>query len=105
MPATHLSSADFEEKTKSGAVLLDFWASWCGPCRSIGPIIDQLADEFADQALIAKVNVEDEGDLAAKFGIRSIPALIIMKDGEVVEQLIGAKPKDVIKGAIEKAIG
>ena len=97
----HLTSADFEEVTSKGTVLIDFWATWCGPCRMLGPILDQVAAEVGDDAVIAKVNVEEEQELAAKFGVRSIPAIFILKDGEVVKDFVGLKDKSTLVEAIK----
>ena len=88
-----LTSSNFEETIKSGVTLVDFWAPWCGPCRMIAPIIEELANDFDGKANIGKVNTDDEQDLAIKFGIRSIPTLLIFKDGEMVEQMVGASSK------------
>jgi thioredoxin 1 len=98
----HLTNENFELEVlkNSGVTLVDFWASWCGPCKMIGPVLDELAVEMTD-AKIAKVNVDDEQELAAKFGIRSIPTLIIFKNGEKVEQMVGVLPKESIKAKIE----
>ncbi|GHT69372.1 thioredoxin [Spirochaetia bacterium] len=74
-------------------VLIDFWADWCGPCKMIGPFIDQLAEEYAGRIKIGKVNVDEQGDIAGKHGIVSIPTLIIYKDGRPVQQKVGAAPK------------
>ncbi len=81
---------------KEGVALVDFWAPWCGPCRMIAPVIEQLAEEFDGKAKICKVNTEDEQDLAIEHGIRSIPTILFYKDGEVVDQLIGATSKQVL---------
>jgi thioredoxin 1 len=97
----HLTSDNFEEVTSKGLVLVDFWATWCGPCRMLGPILDQVAQEMGDDAVIAKVNVEEEQDLAAKFGVRSIPALFIMKDGKVVKDFVGLKDKSTLVDALK----
>ena len=88
-----LNSSNFEETIKSGVTLVDFWAPWCGPCRMIAPVIEELAEAFEGKANIGKVNTDEEQDLAIKFGIRSIPTLLIFKDGEVVEQMVGASSK------------
>ncbi|GHU56312.1 thioredoxin [Spirochaetia bacterium] len=74
-------------------VLIDFWADWCGPCKMIGPFIDQLAEEYAGRIKIGKVNVDEQGDIAGKYGIVSIPTLIIYRDGQPVRQKTGAAPK------------
>ena len=97
----HLTSADFAEVTSKGVVLVDFWATWCGPCRMLGPILEQVAAEIGDEAVIAKVNVEEEQALAAKFGVRSIPAIFILKDGEVVKDFVGVKDKSTLISALK----
>lgn len=83
-----------------GTVLVDFWASWCGPCKMIGPIIDQIADERTD-VKVCKINVDDEPELAAKFRVMSIPTLIVFKDGQIVTQSMGAKPKAAILAMLD----
>ena len=90
----NLNSSNFEDEVMKSdvPVLVDFWAAWCGPCRMIAPIIDQLADEFDGKAKIAKVNVDEERELATRYRVMSIPTLIIFKDGQIVDQTMGARP-------------
>jgi thioredoxin 1 len=88
-----LTVSNFEEVTKEGVSLVDFWAPWCGPCRMIAPVIEELAAEFEGKANICKVNTDEEQDIAVKYGIRSIPTILFFKNGEVVEQMVGAASK------------
>ena len=88
-----LNNNNFDETTKEGVALVDFWAPWCGPCRMLSPVIDELAAEFDGKAKVCKVNSDEEQDLAVKFGVRSIPTILFMKDGEVVDTMIGAASK------------
>ncbi len=97
MSVITITKDNFEQEVlKSGKpVLLDFWASWCGPCRMVGPIIDEIAGE-RDDIKVGKVNVDEEQELAAQFRVSSIPTLVVMKDGEIVNQAMGARPKSQI---------
>ena len=85
-------------------VLLDFWAPWCGPCRMVAPILDELSEEFAGRAKIAKVNVDENQQIPAQFGIRSIPTLILFKNGQVVATQVGALPKSQLAAFVEQAL-
>lgn len=96
-----LNSSNYNEVVSSGVVLVDYWAPWCGPCRMLAPVIDELAAEYAGKAKICKVNTEDNNDLAASHGIRSIPTIFIYKDGQIVETMIGAKSKKELASKID----
>ena len=85
-------------------VLLDFWASWCGPCRMIGPFIEELASEYNGRLKVGKVNVDEEGDLASRHGVVSIPTLVVYKDGEIANQAVGAFPKRNIEALFKDLI-
>lgn len=98
-----LNEANFEAETKE-AVLVDFWASWCGPCRMLAPVIDSLSEEYEGKINVGKVNVDEEGALALRFGIVSIPTVIIFKDGNEVKRLIGVHDADEYRGEIEAII-
>jgi thioredoxin 1 len=83
---------------------VDFWAPWCGPCRMVGPVVEELAKEYQGKAKVAKLNTDDAPDIASKFGIRSIPTLLFFKDGSVVQQLVGAYPKSKISEKLQSAL-
>lgn len=99
-----LTSANFDAETSKGAVLVDFWAPWCGPCRMLSPVVEELAEDFEGKAKICKVNTDEAQDLATKFGVRSIPTLLFIKDGEIKTQMIGAQSKQVIADKINSLL-
>jgi len=94
----HIKDSEFEEKVlkNKGAVLVDFWAEWCGPCKQIAPILDEIANEMKDKLEIAKVNIDQNPDSPQKYGVRGIPTMILFKDGKVVATKVGAMPKSKI---------
>ena len=100
--ALHFTSETFEQAIAGDKpVLVDFWATWCGPCRMIAPVIEEVAADFEGKALVGKVNVDEEMGLAQRFGIMSIPTLIVMKGGKVVEQAVGARGRADVAAMIE----
>ncbi|UDQ97015.1 thioredoxin [Lentisphaerota bacterium WC36G] len=98
----HLNNDNFAEETSTGLSVVDFWAPWCGPCKMLSPILDQIADE-TDGVKICKVDIDENNEIAANFNVRTIPAVFIIKDGEIVEQFIGVQSKQTILEAIENA--
>lgn len=101
--AIHVTDTDFEEKVlnSSKPVIVDFWAPWCGPCRMVAPILDELADEYPEDLVIAKVNTDENFEWATKFGVQSIPTMLFVKDGELVDRLVGAAPKPFIQQRVD----
>ncbi len=94
--ALEITDANFEEKVLNSdkPVLVDFWAEWCGPCRMVGPVIDEISDDYKDKAVVAKLDVDANQEFAAKFGVRNIPTVLFFKGGEMVERKVGVAPKD-----------
>ena len=100
-----LTNADFNATIEGQTpVLVDFWAPWCGPCRAIAPILEEIAREFEGKALIAKVNVDSCPDIASQFGVRSIPTLLLFKGGKIMEQMVGMNAKSGIVSLLQKNI-
>jgi thioredoxin 1 len=99
-----LTKSNFEQEVVNSdkPVFVDFWAQWCGPCRAVAPIVDELANDYDGKIKVAKVNVDEEGELAQKFRVMSIPTLMVFKSGEVADKIIGARPKDELASVIEK---
>jgi thioredoxin 1 len=100
-----LTDADFDAQVKAHPLMLvDFWAEWCGPCRMIAPVLEELAGEYSGRLTVGKLNVDENRQIAARFGIRSIPTLLFFRDGARVEQVIGAHPKATLKAKIEQLL-
>jgi len=89
-----LTGDNFEATIAEGVTMVDFWAPWCGPCRMIAPVVEELAEDFDGKATIAKCNTDEQQEIAIKYGIRSIPAILFFKDGNLVDQMVGAASKD-----------
>ncbi|HBO42424.1 MAG TPA: thioredoxin [Planctomycetaceae bacterium] len=101
------SDANFEAEVLKAAepVLVDFWAPWCGPCRMIGPVVEELATENGSAVKVGKMNIDDNPNTAAGYGVSSIPTIMVFKNGEVVDRFVGVQPKDRLQNALDEAIG
>ncbi|MDU1892210.1 MAG: thioredoxin [Dysgonomonas sp.] len=103
--ALEVTDAGFEELLNSGKpMVLDFWAEWCGPCRMVGPIVEELATEYEGRVLIGKVDVDNNDDITSRYGIRNIPTILFIKNGEVVDKQVGAAQKALLVEKVEKLL-
>ena len=98
------NTAEFDAIKDNGVVLVDFYADWCGPCKMISPILEELAKEYEGKVTIVKVNVDENGDLAGRYGVMSIPNLVLFKNGDVVKQVVGFQPKNQLQALLNSAI-
>lgn len=106
MPTTHVTDDSFDKEVRQSElpVIVDFWAEWCGPCKQIGPALEELSDEYAGKIKIVKVNVDDNPNSPAQMGVRGIPALFMFKDGEIISNKVGAAPKASLKSWIDEEV-
>ncbi|HAQ06814.1 MAG TPA: thioredoxin [Bacillus bacterium] len=104
MAITHATDQTFNNETGSGVVLVDFWAPWCGPCKMIAPVLEELDAEMGDKVKIVKLDVDENQETAAKFGVMSIPTLLVLKNGEVVDKVVGFQPKEALAGRLENHV-
>ncbi|ATO50486.1 MULTISPECIES: thioredoxin [Brevibacillus] len=102
MAITNATDQSFAQDIEQGTVLVDFWAPWCGPCKMIAPVLEDMDNEVGEKLKIVKVNVDDNPESAGKFGVMSIPTLILFKDGQPVDKMVGFKPKDALMETINK---
>ena len=104
--ALEINDSNFEELVLKSdkPVLIDFWAEWCGPCRMVGPYVEEIAKEYEGKAVVGKVNVDDNSGITAKYGIRNIPTILFFKDGNVVDKQVGAVPKNVLAQKLDAII-
>ncbi|MFT8315965.1 MAG: thioredoxin [Clostridium sp.] len=99
-----INDSNFQEEVKNGTVVVDFWAAWCGPCKMLGPVINDLSEELNDRAKFVKVNVDENPVTASQYKIASIPTVLVFKEGNIAETLVGFRPKAAIKEVLQKHI-
>jgi len=104
--AIEITNSNFDELVLNSdkPVLVDFWAEWCGPCRMVGPMVEELSKEYEGRAVVGKLNVDEHGEVAGRFGIRNIPTLLVFKGGQVVDKQVGVAPKNVLAAKLDAAI-
>lgn len=103
--ALEITAANFDEVLNTDQpVLVDFWAEWCGPCRMVGPVVEELANDYEGKAVVGKLNVDTEGEIAMRYGVRNIPTLLVFKNGEIVDKQVGACPKNVLAAKLDGAM-
>lgn len=104
--ALELTDSNFEELVLKAdkPVIVDFWAEWCGPCRMVGPIVAEIAEEYKDKAIVGKLDVDSNPDVSMKFGIRNIPTILFFKNGEIADKQVGAVPKSVLTGKLDSLL-
>ncbi|MGJ9457137.1 thioredoxin [Oceanobacillus sp. CF4.6] len=102
MAIKHVTDQNFTEETSKGLVLADFWAPWCGPCKMIAPVLEEIDGDMEEKVQIVKLDVDENQETAGKFGVMSIPTLLLFKDGNVVDQVIGFQPKEALTDLINK---
>lgn len=103
--AQEINSQNFETLLASGKpVVVDFWATWCGPCQMVGPLIEELAQEYDGRVILGKCDVDQDSDLPAQFNVRNIPTILFFKDGQLAKKLVGAQSKEVLKSAVEELL-
>ncbi|MBP2240651.1 thioredoxin 1 [Cytobacillus eiseniae] len=102
MAITNVTDQNFTNETGSGTVLVDFWAPWCGPCKMIAPVLEEVDSEMSDKVKIVKLDVDENQETAGKYGVMSIPTLLVFKDGEVVDKVVGFQPKEALVELLSK---
>jgi thioredoxin 1 len=105
MAITNVNDANFAEETSKGLVLADFWATWCGPCKMMAPVLEEIDSEMSDQLKIVKLDVDENQETAGKYGVMSIPTMFLFKDGKIADKVVGFQPKEALVDRIRQQIG